>query len=314
MTVQVNDAYIEKFWNRAPLSVVVQKEFFSLSYDQAVSFVHQVASGKTDGSAIGLNRNVPLSFPGHEAPSDPSIRLARRKQKLLIDRRMQAHVISHFGSMSVEELMEQVEFQGLSRLEEARCLGKNVCLINSHVGSAMLVPILMARIGHHLSHMGTMDIAANFNLEGLGRIDQISMRGTFAAQLLAAGLRGLRTHGMLHLTGDGLQGVSGTAQPFLDKLRKFPQGPAYIGLTAQAIMMPVFTRLSPEGKLRLTFHKPLQTLPASEPMAKRMDHLVAQYSKLLEEFWSADFGNVGAGLVGRHMALPDAPRKAATEA
>ena len=197
-----------------------------------------------------------------------------------------------------KDLQRWFPVEGIERLERARSVGRGVVLLNSHYGLGRLVPYFLTARG---IPMLSIEGRAMLQSEGL---EVLSVSTSFPAQVLRRGRQALQEGRVVHTTGDGYQGQSGEALPFLGRERRFPEGFAMLAVRCEALVVPVFAPVDDRGRVRIQIQEPLSTGDPSIDRAVRASELIQQYIRMLEDRWTSDPGNITTGHVSKYLALP----------
>jgi lauroyl/myristoyl acyltransferase len=107
----------------------------------------------------------------------------------------------------------------------------------------------------------------------------------YAAQLKQAyGV--LRAQDIVMILPDALAGLHKLDIPFLDTVRSTPVGFAELALLTGAPVIPFDVRPMPGGLYLLEIGDPYYAGSAAAPHAERVEHLVTQYVRSLEQWWA----------------------------
>lgn len=288
----MNEAYLNLIQRQIGISRAALLNILNMPYNQAVDLARSIAGGLETPYPVTRKTEMFSSLPGFLSKSklnEHDIRTC----KILLDRVFQARVLLHFGNSTTDELAEWVTLVEAEHLNNAVASGRGVCLLNSHYGPGQVVPLLVGQmLGHAVTSMSWENLYQNCELTAHKNVEVIEMNGMFPARVMAEGIRVLRNSGILHTTGDGFKGLSGTKRDFLGFKRFAAEGYAYAAAHTNALIVPVFSTIDPQGKITLRFHNPLQQDQAEQAQADFIFGAVGEYFDLLANCWNTDFGNV----------------------
>jgi lauroyl/myristoyl acyltransferase len=209
------------------------------------------------------------------------------------------------GRADWSSLREWFVVTGLEELERAHATGRGVILVNSHFGGGRFVPLVLARrMGLEL-----LSLEAGDKFDGLGvklpdSVQVIPLRNSFLARVVFQAEKALKKGKVVHLAADGRRGDSGFVLTFHGRQRHFAAGFAELAVNTGAVVLPVFAPFDEEGRVNIEFLEPLDSGSESMAHSERVESLVRQYARLLEQRWSQDPGNVRPRLAGKFLSLP----------
>lgn len=175
-----------------------------------------------------------------------------------------------FPKMGREKVEELVEFDGLSRLDEALAEGRGAILVHGHFGPAHLPLVALARMGYPMKQVG---FPSDEGLSWIGKNVAFRLRLEYEAKMPAEVLmadaymrpvfRHLRSNGVLMITGDG----SGTDKrigqqkehTFHGRRAFFPIGPAAVAAKTGAALLPMFITPGRKKPFRVVIEERVKT-------------------------------------------------------
>jgi acyl-CoA synthetase (AMP-forming)/AMP-acid ligase II/lauroyl/myristoyl acyltransferase/acyl carrier protein len=117
----------------------------------------------------------------------------------------------------------------------------------------------------------------------------------------------LRQGGVVLMAGDGRGGRGATLLlPVCGRLHPFKAGFAEIALHSGAAVIPITTTLEADGRIRITFHPPLDPGAGDLPQSARVERLLRQYASFLEKMWRGAPENIDLRHMAWHLRLPAA--------
>jgi KDO2-lipid IV(A) lauroyltransferase len=189
-------------------------------------------------------------------------------------------------------LKEWFPVTGLAKLDRACATGRGVILVNSHFGGGRFVPLVLARMGTQMLSLEATNKFKNLGVEFPDNVQVIRLKDSFLARAVFQAEKALKRGKVLHLAADGLTGKSRIAVTFLGRQGHFTAGFAELAVKTESVVLPVFAPFDDEGRVNIEFLEPLDTGTQEMGHSERVESLVRQYARLLEERWSQDPGNV----------------------
>ena len=168
---------------------------------------------------------------------------------------------------------------------------RGVVLCNSHYGAGKIAPVAIARMGYDLASVERTDVLGiKRPTAGEGEIDSIvlgkkSDGANFHLKQIFKMKKTLKNKGILHIAADGYRGGSGREYPFLGKRRSFPQSFAQLAVATDAVVLPVFSCLRPDGRVQIELLEPFDPQKIEGSSEDKIKGLCEQYISLLEARW-----------------------------
>lgn len=241
--------------------------------------------GRKRGGARKILANVGR-MPGVTAGAEDVLR--RYYQNHYVDRLL----IFLFPKLSIENLDHLVEIEGLDRLDLALQKRKGVILVHGHFGPVHLPLVALALLGYPIKQIG---LPSDDGLSWVGRKVAFRLRMHYERKIPAeivkadSYLRGvyrwLAGNGLIMVTGDGTGTSRRLGKQHLFRLFGhpvlFPLGPAHMGLTTGAAILPIV--ISPGRAGFLYRIEILPPLAAGESAPEPTVDISAQFVRVLEE-------------------------------
>jgi lauroyl/myristoyl acyltransferase len=200
--------------------------------------------------------------------------------------------LSMAGRADWQSLREWVRVTDLDKLERARATGRGVILVNSHFGGGRFVSLVLARMGMELLSLERVNSFEKLGVKLPDNLQVIRLSHSFLARAVFQAEKALKQGKVVHLAADGNQGQSGVVVTFHGRQRRFTAGFAELAVNTGAVVLPVFAPFDEEGRVNIEFLEPLDNGSESMGHSERVESLVKQYVRLLEQRWSEDPGNV----------------------
>ncbi len=178
-----------------------------------------------------------------------------------------------------------VSLVGREHFEKAETGGRGVILVHSHYGAAHSISVALNRLG--LRNAAVLKFRQQARDGLVKNLDLIPLTGSDSVRPLLMARERLKRGGNVLISGDGPYGERIRA-PFLAAQAGFPQGFATLALVTGAPMVPVFAAPGPGGRVTIEFLPPLSSGDPQESRAERVDAIVRQYARILEQRWLAD--------------------------
>lgn len=207
------------------------------------------------------------------------------------------------------EFSRWVQIDGLERIEAARSQGRGIVLANSHYGSGKTILVILARLGYKIHSFDRRDIFAMLGIREAQRIHSIGLgdrQNSFFLKQVFQASKVLRNGGILHVAIDGFKGKSGRDYNFLGRKRTFPASFAELALQNNAVVLPVFSPLDDDGKIRLQILPELDSGVEEASRDEKVGCLIEQCAELLAARWAQDPGSVHENDLSIYCALPRA--------
>lgn len=195
------------------------------------------------------------------------------------------------------ELGKWISIVGKEILQRARAEKRPIMLLNSHFGVSNVVPIIIARMGIPVTVVTYHDNLKKNRLQPCAGLTILPLKKGFAGKVVVAARRALARGEVLHMSGDGPQGKTRVAVPFMGGKRQFAAGFARIAAATNALVLPVFAPVDERGKVRVMIGEPLDDGGKGLDASQRASRLLLAYVKLLENQWRRNPANV------RHFQL-----------
>ncbi len=192
---------------------------------------------------------------------------------------------------------------GFEKVRRLIAEGRKVVIVNSHYGAFQCVPLLLCRLGFRLSSIECADIFSILKVHRPEGLTIIPTAGEFLARSALRAKRCLDSERLLCIAADGYNGTSGFSLIFHGRRRFFASGFAELAVECGADIIPVMAPIVDTGKVRIEFLDPLGG-KTSQERRQRVESLVRQYARLLEERWSEDPGNIFN--MDKFVTLPEA--------
>jgi predicted LPLAT superfamily acyltransferase len=180
---------------------------------------------------------------------------------------------------------------GFERVRRLNAKGRKIVIVNSHYGAFQCVPLLLCRLGLRLGSIECADIFAVLKLRRPEGLTIIPTAGEFLARPALRAKRFLNSERLLCIAADGYIGTSGLKLSFHGRRRLFASGFADLAVDGGAEVIPVMAPVDDFGRVRIEFLDPLDSGTSPE-RRQRVESLIRQYARLLEERWSEDPGNI----------------------
>jgi lauroyl/myristoyl acyltransferase len=216
--------------------------------------------------------------------------------------------IEYLATCSTEELGYWVGITGRDTLDSAKANGKGVILANSHMGAGRTLPFILRRLGYEIhSYESDLDrlIGARIARDMPRSVHTLPTRADLDLKSVYAMHSLLKEGKTLHLAADGLRGSSRVWIRFNGGLRAFRPTFADLALRTGATILPVFAFSDLKGRVHVQIHDPLQLGSDDIPHNERVEHVVGQYARILEDAWHSHPGNLMMRLLGRYKRLAD---------
>ncbi len=214
------------------------------------------------------------------------------------------------GRSPWDEIRPWFPITGVEHLHKALSAGLGVVLVNAHFGGGRLVPLVLVRAGYEVltieyRHI-LSDVGAEVDLAGLTVVE---LRNTFKARAAIQAVRRLREGKIVHLAGDGFdtKAVDSVRLEFFGRRRLLAIGFAEMALETGAAVLPLFAPFDDRGRVHVEILEPLDPGGETLDRGQRIDGMVRQYVRLLEQRWQGDFGNVNRFFLKQFLVLSEPP-------
>lgn len=202
-----------------------------------------------------------------------------------------------------------VSLEGYELFQQLRDQGRPVILCNSHYGGGKIILLALMRQGHTIHSLDRQDIFSFSNIHASGKLISINLgdrKSNFMLKQVFRARKVLQEDGILHIAADGVRGLSGRAIPFLARERVFPASVAELALGTNAAVVPTFSMLDANGRIKLELLPPLEMPDAQLPHEERIMRIIEQYADLLQVHWRACPGAIHKGELKIYAELPQA--------
>ncbi len=213
---------------------------------------------------------------------------------------------SKISHMSKFTLKRRAKISGLKILKEYYDKGQGVILLGSHYGLPAVSFSLFPRLGYRnfctiIGEKGTDSVKFKGIKKALRpKIMVFKREGESEAfSMLFEAKEYLESGNILHLLGDGAHGKSSHNYPFLGKLHGYRATFAELSLLTGVPILPIFI-VPHKGKIHLTIENKLDTGRDDMEREERVNLIVEQYSKLLEQKWVENPSFVNGGFMEMH--------------
>src|SRR5437870_11841779 len=153
----------------------------------------------------------------------------------------------------------------------------------------------------------SLESVNRFDMFGVKRPDSVQvipLRNSFLARVVVQAEKALKRGKVVHLAADGPKGESGFILTFLGRQRHFAAGFAELAVKTGAVVVPVFAPFDEHGRVNIQILEALDGGSESMAHSERVELLVRQYARLLEQRWSQDPGNVHQRTRDKFLRLP----------
>lgn len=169
------------------------------------------------------------------------------------------YLVDFFRSskLSRNDLIEMLEIEGLSHIDEALKKGKGVIIVSAHIGNWELGGLAMAARGYPISA-----VALDHKNSLVNNIF-INIRKRWGMEVIPLGsavkrsYKSLGSNKLLAILGDRDFSNNGMLMSFLGKDSLIPKGPAVLSIRTGAPIVPAFVLMKPHGKYIMRFENPL---------------------------------------------------------
>lgn len=219
-----------------------------------------------------------------------------------------------YRSMSLSRLSattlkkKYLKIEGLEAFDEAVSSGKGVVLVSSHFGfaeSALTVfPILGYRNFYTVVRAKGSTSMKFAGLNTRRKPNIIVFKDHSNAELFKIMFKArevLKEGGIFHILGDGYHGKSSITMEFLGRVRGFRGSFAELGLSTEAVIIPIFITSDNNGKLTYHMEEPLDKGPEEMEHNKRVEYIVRQYKILLEQWWKKEPQHINWGFMEKYL-------------
>ena len=175
-------------------------------------------------------------------------------------------------------LADQINTEGQERLDHAVRKKRGVILVNAHSvasrSTSLVVPFDYF-VGSASSQLRLLKLDRNY------------YEGALNAHKLNVARRVLEQGGIIGIAADGVSGNSpGFQCNFHGRRREFRSGFAELALLTNAEVVPVLHSVTNEGSVEITFGESFDTGNESMTHAERVEVLMTQYIKQMEQMWA----------------------------
>ncbi len=212
------------------------------------------------------------------------------------------------GRSRWDEIRPWFPMTGVEHLEKALAVGRGVVLVNAHFGGGRLVPLVLVRSGFEVLTIEYRHILSEVGADvDLDRLTVIELRKTFKARAAIQAVRRLREGKIVHLAGDGFDttAVDAVRLEFFGRKRLFANGFAEMAMETGAAVLPLFAPFDDRGRVHVEILEPLDPGNQALDRNQRIDGMVRQYARLLEQRWQSDFGNVNRFFLKQFLVLSE---------
>jgi amino acid adenylation domain-containing protein len=212
-----------------------------------------------------------------------------------------------------------VIFDGRELFQQARSQGRGVVVVTYHSATRELANALLTCLAPEdgfvvpsqavgRKHSRRADIKA---WEAAGSDPSPALRAreiAWSAAQAMEGLRTLRAGGVVVIIPDGaMEDMPGAQRRSVGgRAHRIGPGFAELALSSQAPILPMYSRFERSGAIRITFLPPLHAAPGLGTHAERVDALVTQHARFLEEAWRAAPESLPANQIDRYLRQPPA--------
>ena len=150
---------------------------------------------------------------------------------------------------------------GLENLDAALSMGKGVILVTPHFGNWELGGIILSLKKYSLNIVTLKDDNQTINnfrerIRNKNNITSIYVTGDSIHTAINI-IKALRNNSIVAMLGDRDGSTKTVEVNFFGKKTKFPLGVAYVALSSEAVVLPVFVVLRANGKYQGIIEKPL---------------------------------------------------------
>lgn len=228
---------------------------------------------------------------------------AAKLVQIMVDRPFQYYLSGRVGRWNASKIKSVIDISGLTKLQAARDEGQAICLVNSHFGCGLLIPLILGKLGFPVTSFGSNDFYKAVGIDMKDKVHVRRMRGVFPAKILAAAIQEFRAGRLVHMASDGYTGQSGRIREFHGRQRKFAEGFGYFGTMKNTLCFPVFCTINEGGQISLEICDPVARSSLGEKPAQ-IDDMVSQYISLLSDRWAQNTTNIQPNIIARHFKFP----------
>jgi lauroyl/myristoyl acyltransferase len=203
-------------------------------------------------------RNV-LENLSHVAPRHTFVRRQILAARVCVTVVTNYYDLLRLRSVDRDEILELVEVDGLTHLDEALAHGKGVIIYSAHLGNFSVMARLPAALGYRATLVAE-EVTPRELFNYMARLRsamgiEVIPPGTTA---IARILRLLRSNGILLVAGD--RDITGTGLPVLlfGERTTLPFGPAHIAMRTGAELIPAYTVRITGNRSRVVLQKPVR--------------------------------------------------------
>ncbi len=211
---------------------------------------------------------------------------------------------SSFTNLPDSKYFKRLKLKGYDIFLDHYNKKKGVVLLNSHYGLPVILismfPALKYDDFYSIIGERFKDSTKYKGLKGNRKPKLISFgRGAHSElfKQLYESKEILEAGGILHILGDGMHGMSNVNIEFLGKIRGFRSSFAELGILAGSPIIPVFAVPGKKGTMHVEFLEPLNQGNDTMDHQVRVQQIIEQYSKILEEKWKENPSFISGGFM-----------------
>ncbi len=248
--------------------------FFNLVLNNPLT--QRVLKGK-----LGVLRRVRQSL------GMPPLTTAQSASFLMVNFTMywRLHALARLSLPKLEKVM-RVEGEDILKEHYGK---RGIVLANSHYGAGKSIPVLLARKGYDLASVDRLDVFSELKWpEGSGTIDSIELGkkdNDFVLKSVFRMKKCLKKKSLMHIAADGFRGATGPYYDFLGKPRQIPQSFAEMAVATDSVVIPVISRLYPNGDIKIRFSQPIDPRGLEGDDSSKKDQICALYLAGLQKEW-----------------------------
>ena len=264
-------------------------EFSKLRYGKAVQAAYDAVMGEKKYAFLMANNECIMDLPETLMPETPSI--DERSKQIFVDRIFEFYMMKYFHNCSKRQFKKRLKITGLDILERNVETGKGILLLNSQYGAEHLVPIILSRLGYHVTSIQSQNFYDKLGIRDLKvTVEQIA--DNFETKIRAVGSSVLKDKKILHMTAAGPATKNGLEFPFVGRKSHFSRRFADIAEQAKARCIPVLTRLDVDGTLNLSILPRITPNKFVDDREIRVEKMVQRYVNVLKTAWRDDPSNI----------------------